>query len=153
MISLLASALLMVPPIQSADTVRPEAPPRQTARADFLLPKNLRPFRSRVVIVYDLEGGHVGLQLTRGTPALIGEARAYLKAVGDSLAKGELQTYFGPNSLKAPGAKLLTEKTALFRVRYRDLPWGGELNIVSREDDVSRAITQFLRAVNRRTPS
>lgn len=153
MIGLLIGALLVTqPPPPAVDSSARRHPAHRSVRPDFVLPRNLQAFRPKMVIVYDLAGGHVGWQLPRANAATVAEVRAYLKSVSDSVAKGNYTTHFGPDSPNAAGAKVMIEKRALIRVRYRDLPWGGELYMLSPDDEVARAITTFLRAVNRRFP-
>jgi hypothetical protein len=90
------------------------------------------------------DGGRIELQRDRDDSVGVRAIREHLQAIEKAFASGDFSTPAFVHLRAVPGTRVMAERRALIRYRYRPLPRGGELRLVTTDSAALAAIRRFL---------
>jgi hypothetical protein len=90
------------------------------------------------------DGGRIEYQYDRDDPDGIAGIRRHLKEIQEAFRAGDFSTPAFVHGQEVPGTDVMAARRGHIEYRYRDLPRGGELRLVTGDPDALRAIREFM---------
>jgi hypothetical protein len=90
------------------------------------------------------DGGRIEYQHGRDDPEGIDQIRRHLKEIQVAFKVGDFRTPAFIHAQEAPGTAVMAARREHIEYRYRDLPRGGELRLITDDPEALRAIREFM---------
>jgi hypothetical protein len=90
------------------------------------------------------DGGRIEFQFNSDDPAGVAQIRSHLQEIQVAFEAGDFSTPAFVHDQEVPGTAVMAERRAHIEYRYRDLPRGGELRLVSQDPQALAAIRDFM---------
>ena len=90
------------------------------------------------------DGGRIEYQYDRDDPDGIARIRRHLKEIQEAFQAGDFSAPAFVHGQEVPGTDVMADRRAHIQYRYRDLPRGGELRLVTEDPDALQAIREFM---------
>jgi len=130
--------MLTIDPRSRADTIG--LPPAERARVFNVV----APFLSRMHYVADINGGRMTLSVMRADSAQLQAIRLYLHDLTAALNRSDFSLHFRKMHGEVPGANTMLARKSFVFFSYSPTPWGGEIYLMTADDDARTAIREFL---------
>jgi hypothetical protein len=90
------------------------------------------------------DGGRIELQRDVNDPAGVARIREHLQHIAQAFQAGDFSTPAFVHLQQVPGTSVMAAKRGAIEYRYRELPRGGELRIVTQDVQAVPAIHEFM---------
>ncbi len=90
------------------------------------------------------DGGRIELQRDVNDTAGVAQIRAHLQQVAKAFKSGDFSTPASVHMQEVPGAAVMAAKRGAISYTYRELPGGGEVRIVTKDQVALKAIQEFM---------
>lgn len=90
------------------------------------------------------DGGRIELQRDVDDTAGVAQIRAHLNEIAKAFRSGDFSTPAFVHMQQVPGTSVMAAKRGVISYTYRDLPRGGELRIVTKDQEALDAIREFM---------
>ena len=92
------------------------------------------------------EGGRISLQRDSDDSLGVEQIRAHMKLIKHAFQVGDFSTPAFVHQREMPGTAVMSQKRAVIKYGYEDLPRGGSVIITTSDPEARAAIAQFLEA-------
>ena len=92
------------------------------------------------------EGGRISLQRDSDDSLGVEQIRAHMKLIQHAFQVGDFSTPAFVHQREMPGTAVMSQKRAVIKYGYEDLPRGGSVIITTSDPEARAAIAQFLEA-------
>ena len=90
------------------------------------------------------DGGRIELQRDVEDPEGVAQIRQHLQQIAKAFGEGDFSEPAFVHMQSVPGASVMAAKRAAITYRYRELPRGGEVRIVTQDAEALHAIHEFM---------
>jgi hypothetical protein len=90
------------------------------------------------------DGGRIEFQFNSDDPAGVAQIRSHLQEIQVAFKAGDFSTPAFVHDQEVPGTAVMAERREHIEYRYRDLPRGGELRLVTQDPHALAAIRDFM---------